>query len=530
MQAHPTALLYAGDTLRLQPLADGFVELRFDRSEGSVNMFDQRTVAELDEARRALEQLPWLRGILVTSAKDVFIVGADITEFTRVFAQPRPELVDYLRRNNEVFLRFEALPVPSVAAINGYALGGGLEFALVATHRVMAQGARIGVPEVGLGLIPGLGGTVRLPRIAGVAHALDWITDGEPRDAHEALRCGVVDRVCAPEDLRDEALALLHGGAAGWRQRREVKRQPVAMTPDALQALIAQRCAALAERVPAWLPAAAAATVLVGRSARMEAPSAQQAEAETFASLAKSQTATALVRNFINQQAVRRLARQLARSAPAEPACETGEAPVAYASPLPGATLVEIATTDRSDTAEIARLAAEASRAGKIAVRVRQDPDGVIRRVHAACLRACEPLLRAGIDAATIDAAMRDAGWDLGPFGAAALLRPGTVHLVRTSAARAQQVATDAIVQRLLLASIVEASCVLDERVVATAAEVDLALLLGLGFPRHLGGPLHHADWLGLDQVCALARELGETIPAPLQARAVRRETFYAAA
>lgn len=529
MRSGSAALLFAGATLRLHPLPEGLVELRFDRREGSVNMLDRRTMAELDEACRALEQLSWLRGILVTSAKDVFIVGADITEFTQVFAQPRPQLLDYLRRSNDVFVRFEALEVPSVAAINGFALGGGLEFALAATQRVMAEGARIGLPEVGLGLVPGLGGTVRLPRVAGVGHALDWIGDAEARDAQAALRCGVVDCVCAPARLREQALALLHGAAADWRERREAKRRPARMEDAALRALAEGQLAAVARKVPAWLPAAAAAIELVGRSARLDAPAAQEAEAETFATLAQSQAARALVRNFINQQAVRRLARQLARPPSNEAAAASADLPVAYASPLPGATLVEIAAADHVDPAAVARLASAASQAGKVAIRVRKDPDGAIRRVHAACRRAGEALLQRGCAPAAIDAAMQSAGWAIGPFAAEALLRPDPQRALPVAAPAARPVDPDAIVQRLLVASIVEAVRVLDEGVLGTPAEVDMALQWGLGFPRHLGGPLHHADWLGLDRVCALARGAGERIPASLQARAARGEGFYAA-
>ncbi|NML47249.1 hypothetical protein HHL11_26110 [Ramlibacter sp. G-1-2-2] len=537
MQVNASATLFAGESLGLHPLEGGFVELRFDRRDGAVNMFDQRTVAELDTARRRLESVTWLRGILVTSAKDVFVVGADITEFTATFAQPRPQLLDYLRRSNEVFLRFEALDVPSVAAINGFALGGGLEFALVATHRVMAEGARIGLPEVGLGLIPGFGGTVRLPRVAGLAHALEWISDGAPRGAVEALRCGVVDRISAPEELREQALRLLRAAAADAHERRAAKRLPLAVADHA----VAERRAIVARDVPACLPAAAAAVELLAQSAAMDAAQAQEAEAQAFATLAKSQAAAALVRNFINQQAVKRLARQLARgvgSGGGSPAC-------VFTSPLPGATLVEIAGGADADAGAIARAAAEAAAAGKIALRVSDAAGGLVRRVHAACLLACEALLAQGLAHAQVDAAMRRAGWETGPFegdavlrgadaGVAARTRPaGAERTQPTGVVRSQS--TDAaaqagIVERVLLASILEAAVLLDEGVVRSAAEIDISLQLGLGFPRHLGGPLHHADWLGLPQVCELARQAGLQVPATLQARARRGERFYAAA
>jgi 3-hydroxyacyl-CoA dehydrogenase/enoyl-CoA hydratase/3-hydroxybutyryl-CoA epimerase/enoyl-CoA isomerase len=187
----------------------------------------------------------------------------------------------------------------------------------------------------------------------------------------------------------------------------------------------------------------------------------------------------------------------------------------------------------QTDPAAVARTAAEATALGKTPVQV-TGTDGLVRRVHAACLRGCEALLERGVAQDQIDAAMRSAGWTLGPFAADALLGAGAGGAVPTQAAGSPQIpptgaeAAD-IVERLLLAMVLEAARLLDEGVVGTAAEVDIGLQLGLGFPRQLGGPLHHADRLGLPEVCARAAQAGLPLPTALQARAARGERFYPA-
>ena len=139
--------MFNGSSVQTHALDDGFVEIRFDRAGDAINKLDARTV---DEFRAAVAQIaadPSVRGVLVTSAKNVFIVGADITEFGAKFRQPLDVLVADIARSNEVFVAFEDLAVPSVVAINGYALGGGLELTLAGAMRVMAATAQVGVPR-----------------------------------------------------------------------------------------------------------------------------------------------------------------------------------------------------------------------------------------------------------------------------------------------------------------------------------------------------------------------------------------------
>lgn len=158
-------MIFEGKALSVRDVEDGIAELRFDLQGESVNKFSAITLREFRQAVDALKAHAGLRGVIVTSGKDVFIVGADITEFVENFKLPEAELVAGNLQANRIFSDFEDLEVPTVAAINGIALGGGLEMCLAADYRVMSSEAKIGLPEVKLGIYPGFGGTVRLPRI-----------------------------------------------------------------------------------------------------------------------------------------------------------------------------------------------------------------------------------------------------------------------------------------------------------------------------------------------------------------------------
>ena len=143
--------------------------------------------------------------MIITGAGDrAFASGADVAEL----ADRDPMLaLDGLVQG--ILLDLEALPFPTIAALNGYALGGGWELALACDLRVASSTARVGFPEVGLGIMPGAGGTLRLLRYVGVGRAKEWIMTGRILDAQEAESFGLVNRVVAPEDLLDAARSLM---------------------------------------------------------------------------------------------------------------------------------------------------------------------------------------------------------------------------------------------------------------------------------------------------------------------------------
>ncbi|MGA0543861.1 3-hydroxyacyl-CoA dehydrogenase NAD-binding domain-containing protein [Brevundimonas sp. VNH65] len=154
---------------------------------------------------------PAVRAVVLICAGRTFFAGADITEFGRAPVSPSlPELVD----------RIEAATKPVVAAIHGTALGGGLEIALACHGRIAVPSAKLGLPEVKLGLLPGAGGTQRLPRLVGVARALDMVVGGDPAPAGTALETGLIDRLAAEGSLRDDAIALALEMAGNGALRR----------------------------------------------------------------------------------------------------------------------------------------------------------------------------------------------------------------------------------------------------------------------------------------------------------------------
>jgi len=310
--------MYQGKTLRAQALGNGIVELCFDREGDVINKFDAATIDELRKAVASIAADTTAKGLLVTSAKGVFIVGADITEFGEMFKLSVPELAAHNARSNDVFVAFEDLAIPSVVAVNGFALGGGLEFVLANALRVMSTSAQVGVPEVDLGLFPGFGGTVRLPRVASAQVAIDWVCSGKPSNAQAALAAGVVDAVAEPEALRDAALALLDRAVKGdidWRAAQQKKRVALPMSASEISELFAAAKAKIAKSSPKHQPAALAAVESMERGASLDRAGALAEEGLSFAHIAKTQAASALVQTFLSAQVLKKLFKQHAKNA-----------------------------------------------------------------------------------------------------------------------------------------------------------------------------------------------------------------------
>ena len=171
-----------------------------------LNALDSLTIDDLRRAAIALRQDSDVHAIVVTGAGDKsFAAGADISELAVLSPTQAHE---HIRRGQHVFDLIENLGKPFIAAINGYALGGGCELAMACTLRLAADTARLGQPEINLGLIPGYGGTQRLARLVGKGVALDMLLTGRHLTAAEALQVGLVNRVVPGADLLEEARTL----------------------------------------------------------------------------------------------------------------------------------------------------------------------------------------------------------------------------------------------------------------------------------------------------------------------------------
>ena len=185
---------------------DGAVAIVTINRPKVLNALSSQTLDELRRAVLALRHDASVRSIVITGAGDkAFVAGADIGEL----AQQSPVAGrDHALRGQHVFDLIENLGKPTVAAINGFALGGGCELAMACTLRLAADSARLGQPEINLGLIPGYGGTQRLARLVGPGPALDLLLTGRQVAADEALRLGLVNRVVAAAELLPEARKL----------------------------------------------------------------------------------------------------------------------------------------------------------------------------------------------------------------------------------------------------------------------------------------------------------------------------------
>jgi 3-hydroxyacyl-CoA dehydrogenase/enoyl-CoA hydratase/3-hydroxybutyryl-CoA epimerase/enoyl-CoA isomerase len=306
--------LFSGDCLYAEPLDGGIVEVRCDRKGDPVNKLDSAFIDELRTLLGVLGGHPGLQGVLLGSAKDAFLAGADIAVLWSMFGWPPERLIAFCADMHRVLGQLSNLPVPVACAINGYALGGGLEVALCADYRILATDGQVGFPEVGLGILPAAGGTVRTPRLTDAATALEWLVGSLTYKSAAALKAGMVDAVVEPAHLRRAALDWLHLAAAGgseWKMRRERGRTAFAADVAAFAA-----ARALAQKAALHNPAGLAVIDLLERCAPLSREAAQQMEAETFAKLMQTPTARAMTGIFLAGQHLRKRNKTQAAAAP----------------------------------------------------------------------------------------------------------------------------------------------------------------------------------------------------------------------
>jgi len=184
---------------------DGIGWIIVNRPE-KLNALNWQTVEELREAFAAFADDEAVRAVIFTgSGEKAFVAGADITELVNLDEEKGRE---YARKGQKVTELIESFPKPVIAGLNGFALGGGTEFAMACHVRVASTNAKMGQPEVKIGLIPGYGGTQRLARLVGKGRALELILTGRTIDAQEAYRLGLVNAVVAPGELHGACVAL----------------------------------------------------------------------------------------------------------------------------------------------------------------------------------------------------------------------------------------------------------------------------------------------------------------------------------
>ena len=314
--------MFEGNTLSLTTLDNDYAEIKFDSQSGSVNKFNAETLAELRQAMDLLKQQQGIKGLLLSSGKSVFVVGADITEFKGMFSASKEQFIEAAYVVNELFSEIEDLPYPSVAAINGFALGGGFEVCLACDCRVISSKAAIGLPETGLGIIPGWGGTVRLPRLIGYTDAVQWIVSGQQQKPAAAQQAGAVDVIAEPEELRTESLKVLQemvDGTRDYEARRLQKTSPLTLSDAELEAAASNYRAAVVGKLGSHYPAQLKAIDLVAGAASLGREEAVRRENVAFYEISQTPQARALVGLFLNEQYVVKLAKNRAVAHKPEP-------------------------------------------------------------------------------------------------------------------------------------------------------------------------------------------------------------------
>jgi enoyl-CoA hydratase/carnithine racemase len=198
-----------GEFVRLE-VEDGIGTIRLDRPP--MNALSSQVQQEIREASHEATTRADVRAVVVYGGPKVFAAGADVKEMA---AWSYQEMVGRSAALQAAFTSVARIPKPTIAAVTGYALGGGCELAMCCDLRIAGDNAKLGQPEILLGIIPGAGGTQRLPRLVGPARAKELIFTGRFVGAEEALHIGLVDRVVAPDDVYSEAMALARTLATG---------------------------------------------------------------------------------------------------------------------------------------------------------------------------------------------------------------------------------------------------------------------------------------------------------------------------
>src|SRR3989338_1137675 len=187
-----------------------FAIIEFDQPDSKVNVLSAQVMKDLEEVIAQLEGRGDLKGLCIVSEKqDIFIAGADIKEIENITLKAEAEVK--AKEGQKILNTLEKLSIPSIALINGACLGGGLELALACDYRLAGFGdkVKLGLPEVKLGIIPGFGGTKRLPRLVGLRKGIELIVSGEAISSNEALKIGLVDGLCSQNRLLEQGSEFL---------------------------------------------------------------------------------------------------------------------------------------------------------------------------------------------------------------------------------------------------------------------------------------------------------------------------------
>jgi len=306
-------MLFTGNTQKLS-LRDNVLELCFDSQAGKVNVLNREALTELGDVIDLLEKQKDVSGLILTSAKPTgFIVGADITEFLGYFSEPDNVLREMVDRVNGLFNRLEDLPYPTVSLINGNAQGGGFEICLATDFRLASTSAKVGLPEVKLGIMPGWGGTVRLPRLIGIANAIEWMCTGATKRATDALKESAVDAVLEEDKLAAGAQSIFTQCADGKldiAERRALKKSPLTLSPLELAMAYESARGVVGAKAGPHYPSPLTIIETIKDHAGKARDEALPFESDNFVKLCKTDVAGSLVGIFLKDQHINRVAKK----------------------------------------------------------------------------------------------------------------------------------------------------------------------------------------------------------------------------
>ena len=313
-------MLYKSDSFEVAFVKGNIAEFKFC-VPGSVNKLSQQTLQDCAAALKELAANKDIKGMVFTSDKDHFIIGADIFEFLPTFTKPHDELVAWIKNATDVFDALEDLPFPTLSAVNGMALGGGCEWVLATDYRTASTEAKIGLPEVKLGIMPGFGGTVRLPRIIGADNAMTWITTGKENRAADALKVGAFDAVVSTNKLLESSISTLELAIAGkldWQAKRQVKLQPLKLNRVEQGMSFAMAEGMVMGKTKGHYPAPVMAVRTIKAAANCTRDEAMAIENANFAKLAATNEAAAQTGIFLADQYIKGKAKKLAKTSKLE--------------------------------------------------------------------------------------------------------------------------------------------------------------------------------------------------------------------
>lgn len=457
-----------------------------------LNLLSEAVREHLVRSLRQADADPSIRGMVIACRGDTFIVGADISRFSGGAHE--------VNEGNDFLAALQDCGKPVVAALHGNVYGGGLELALAGDYRVAVPSARFALPEVHLGLLPGGGGTQRLPRLIGARHALDWMLGGQPVTAAEALAVGAIDRIVEAGQLLPAAIAQAR--SAPGRRRASDMQAPTDPSDGATWLRARERAA----NSPYGRHATARIVDCVEAAVTRSYDEGVRVEAAAFRACLAHWEGPALQHVFFAERAARKVPGAASTTArqQAGPLRTIVGGPGSM--PLPGQAALELRFAGDPATADFCEVvpvpgdaAADAAVSGMGVLRrmsvtgiVVRDPSVfIVERLRSALLEALRSQLDQGRPAAHVLRALRSFGWtppaSWGGDDAAA-----------ATSLKADDGADDeadrAVLDALILPVVAACRRLLADEVVHRASDLDLACIHGLGFPRYRGGPLYWAD------------------------------------